>query len=75
MTRIQPVSSTARKPTGEGIAPETIELAALKGKGKRFTPRKLSLLAKQLASATNPLEAARIKERLTRGFYGIQFVL
>jgi len=24
-----------------------------------------------IASALNPVEAARIKERLTRGFYGI----
>jgi hypothetical protein len=60
-----------RKPTGEEVALETIELAALEGKGNRLTPRELSLLAKRLASATDPLEAARIKERLTRGFYGI----
>jgi hypothetical protein len=31
----------------------------------------LGLLAKSLATASNPAEAARIKERLTRGFYGI----
>jgi hypothetical protein len=31
----------------------------------------LRLLAKRLAAASNPVEAARIKERLTRGFYGI----
>jgi len=29
------------------------------------------LLAKRLATASDPAEAARIKERLTRGFYGI----
>ena len=62
MTRIQPVLSAARKPTGEKVALETIELAALEGKGNRLTPRKLSLVAKRLASANNPLQAARIKE-------------
>jgi hypothetical protein len=28
-------------------------------------------LANELAAAPDPIEAARIKERLTRGFYGI----
>ncbi len=61
----------ARKPTGEEIALETAELAALEGKGNLLSPEELGLLAKQLASASDPIEAARIKERLTRGFYGI----
>ncbi len=61
----------ARKPTGEEVALETAELAVLEGKGNRLSPEELGLLAKQLAAATNPVEAARIKERLTRGFYGI----
>ena len=61
----------ARKPTGEEVALETAELAVLEGKGNRLAPEELGLLAKQLAAASNPVEAARIKERLTRGFYGI----
>jgi hypothetical protein len=39
-------------------------------KGRRLSPDELGLLAKQLASASDSIEAARIKERLTRGFYG-----
>lgn len=61
----------ARKPTGEEVALETAELAVLEGKGNRLSPEELGLLAKQLARARSPVEAARIKERLTRGFYGI----
>lgn len=61
----------ARKPTGEEVALETAELAVLEGKGSRLGPRELGLLAKRLAAASNPVEAARIKERLVRGFYGI----
>ncbi len=64
-------SIVARKPTGEEIALETAELSALEGKGNRLSPRELGLLAKQLEAASDPLEAARLKERLTRGFYGI----
>src|SRR6266705_2459352 len=61
----------ARKPTGEEVALETAELAVLEGNGNRLSPEELGLLAKELAAATDPIEAARIKERLTRGFYGI----
>ena len=61
----------ARKPSGEETTLETPELAALEGKGHRLTPAELGLLAKQLAAARDPREAARIKEQLTRGFYGI----
>jgi len=61
----------ARKTTGEEVALETPELAALEGNGNRLGPRELRLLAKQLAAASDPIEAARIKERITRGFYGI----
>ena len=61
----------ARKPTGEEVVLETAELAALEGKGNRLGPEELGLLAKQLAAASDPLDAARIKERLTRGFFGI----
>lgn len=70
--RLSPaVASCARKPTGEEIAIETAELAVLEGKGNRLSPAELGLLAKRLAKTSNPVEAARIKERLTRGFYGI----
>src|SRR5207247_10983250 len=62
----------ARKPTGEEVALETAELSALEGKGNRLSPEELGLLAKELAAARDPIEAARIKERLTRGFYGIE---
>lgn len=61
----------ARKPSGEEIALETAELSALEGRGNRLSPAELGLLAKHLASAPDSIEAARIKERLTRGFYGI----
>lgn len=61
----------ARKPTGEEVVLETAELSALEGKGNRLTPEELGLLAKELAAASVPTEAARIKERITRGFYGI----
>jgi hypothetical protein len=61
----------ARKATGEEVALETAELALLEGKSNRLSPDELGLLAKQLAAAANPVEAARIRERLTRGFYGI----
>jgi len=61
----------ARKPTGEEVALETAELAVLEGKGNRLGPEELGFLAKQLVATSNPVEAARIKERLTRGFYGI----
>ena len=61
----------ARKPIGEEDALETAELAVLEGAGNRLGPEELGLPAKRLAAASNPVEAARIKERLTRGFYGI----
>ena len=61
----------ARKPTGEETALETPELAALEGQGHRLSPRELQLLGRKLAKEKNATEAARIRERLTRGFYGI----
>jgi hypothetical protein len=61
----------ARKPTGEEVLLETPELAALEGKANRLSPEELGLLAKKLAAAKDPAEAARLRERLTRGFYGI----
>ena len=61
----------ARKPTGEEVTLETAELAALEGQGHRLSPEEIGLLAKRLAKATDPAEAAHLRERLTRGFYGI----
>ena len=56
-------SVVARRPTGEEIA--------LEASGNHLSPEELGVLAKQLASAPDRLEAARFRERLTRGFYGI----
>jgi len=61
----------ARKPSGEELVLETAELARLEGQGILLGPRELGLLAKQLARASQPGDAARLRERLTRGFYGI----
>lgn len=61
----------ARKPTGEEVELETPELSALEAKGHRLSPQELRVLAKRLAAAKDPAEAARLRERLTRGFYGI----
>jgi hypothetical protein len=61
----------ARKPTGEEVTLETAELAALEGQGHKLNARELGALAKRLARATDATEAARLRERLTRGFYGI----
>ncbi len=52
------------------IQPIPTELAIPVCKGHRLSPEELGLLAKQLAATSNPVEAARIQERLTRGFYG-----
>ena len=61
----------ARKPTGEEVGLETPELARLEGQGILLGPKELGLLAKRLARASSAGEAARLRERLTRGFYGI----
>ncbi len=61
----------ARKPTGEEVEIETPELATLEAKGHRLGAEELGLLAKKLARAKDPADAARLRERLTRGFYGI----
>jgi len=60
----------ARKPTGEEVSLETSELSALEGRGNRLGAEELGLLAKKLA-ARGPKQAAQLRERLTRGFYGI----
>ncbi len=61
----------SRKPTGEEVTLETAELAALEGEGHLLSPKELELLGRKLAKAKNPAEAERLRERLTRGFYGI----
>ena len=58
----------SHKPTGE----EAARLPMLEGKHNRLCPARLGSLAKRLARASDPADAAQIKERLTRGFYGIQ---
>ena len=61
----------ARKPSGEEVALETTELAALEGQAQLMTPAELRTVAARLARASHPADAARLRERLTRGFYGI----
>jgi len=61
----------ARKPTGEEVELQTPELVSLEAKGHRLSPEELGLLAKRLADTKNPIEAARLSESITRGFYGI----
>ncbi|MBI4904604.1 MAG: hypothetical protein HY820_13265 [Acidobacteria bacterium] len=61
----------ARRPTGEEVTLETAELAVLEGKAARLSAEELGTLAKRLATASSPVEAAHLKERITRGFYGI----
>ena len=61
----------ARKPSGEELVLETAELSRLEGQGILLSPKELGLLAKRLARASQPADAARLRERLTRGFYGI----
>ena len=61
----------ARKPTGEEVALETAELASLEGQGHLLGPKELEILGRKLQKAKEPTEAARLRERLTRGFYGI----
>ena len=39
--------------------------------GHRLSPEQIGLLAKRLAKAIDPAEAALLRERLTRGFYGL----
>lgn len=61
----------ARRPTGEEVVLETTELSALEGQGQKLGAEEFGLLARRLARAKDAAEAARLRERLTRGFYGI----
>lgn len=61
----------ARKPSGEEVALETAEMALLESRSQLLSPKELGLLAKKLASARDEREAAAVREKLARGFYGI----
>jgi hypothetical protein len=61
----------ARKPSGEEVTLETAELASLEGQSHLLSPKELELFGRKLSKAKDPAEAARLRERLTRGFYGI----
>ncbi len=65
------VRIVARKPTGGEATLETAELVSLEGQSQLLSPRELELLGRNLSKAKDPAEAARLRERLTRGFYGI----
>lgn len=61
----------ARKGSGEEVTLETPELSALEAQAHKLSPEELGLLARRLASAKDTGEAARLREQLARGFYGI----
>src|SRR5437762_12345172 len=58
----------ARKPTGEEVTLETPELASLESRGRKLSPKELGMLARKLAESSDPMDAAKLKERLARGF-------
>lgn len=64
-------SVLARKASGEESTLHTPELAFLEGRGARLSPSELKRLATELARTRDPKASARIRERMTRGFYGI----
>lgn len=61
----------ARKATGEEFVLETPELSVLEAEAHRLSPDELGALAKRLAATKDATEAARLREKLARGFYGI----
>jgi hypothetical protein len=61
----------ARKPTGEEVTLETPELSRVEGAAQLLSAKELGLLAKKLAATKDAKEAAQLKERIARGFYGI----
>jgi hypothetical protein len=61
----------AREPGGDETHLETPELAALDSKSLCLGPEELGLLARELDAARDPKEAACLRQRITRGFYGI----
>jgi hypothetical protein len=46
------------------------ELAEMDDKGNKLSAKELRAPARQLAEAPDEAAAARIRERITRGFYG-----
>lgn len=64
-------SVVARKASGEESTLHTPELAFLEGQAIRLSAADLERLGEELARATNSRTAAQIRERMTRGFYGI----
>ena len=71
MPRLIPPPRPSRRVWRESSLSSRQANAALEGRGDRLGPEGLGLLAKRFAAVSDPVEAARIKERLTRGFYGI----
>lgn len=63
MERIQPVLTPAEMALADQMAER---------KGSWLGADELELVAKELATASGAAEAAPIRERLTRGFYGLQ---
>jgi len=61
----------ARKPSGEEVAIETAELSALEARAQLLSPAELRALGRKLASVKDSAQAAALRERMTRGFYGI----
>ena len=68
MTATQIIEEIKRLPMEERT--KVIEFARKASGDSRLSPEELGVLAKRLAAA-DPKEAASIRERLTRGFYGI----
>lgn len=61
----------ARSPGGVETCLATPEFAVLESSASKLNPDELARLAKELAECPDVAEAERLKERLTRGFYGI----
>jgi hypothetical protein len=61
----------ARKPSGEETTIETAELSALEARAQLLSPAELRALGRKLATTRDEARAAVLRERLTRGFYGI----
>lgn len=61
----------ARKPGGEESALVTPDLAHIEGQGNLLSPDELGALARKLTDTADPREAAQLRERITRGFYGV----
>jgi hypothetical protein len=77
MAKIQPVLIPAEIARVDRMAEltqskrsDTAEPAILEGQGNRLNSEELGILAKDLAAALDRAEAAHIRKRLTRGFYG-----